>query len=161
MQFILLHVIFPHICARVMALELRQNFISAQYLENKSTEFHQILSLHLYWQVLAWDCNTSFFLHLYQSYGPWFTPKFRFPSISWEQIGRISPNFIYAFTLTRSSMGLIHIIFLHLNQSYGSLCTPKFLFHSISWDLTDISSPNFIYALILTSSSLALLRVNF
>ena len=56
-----------------------------------------------YWQGLAWDCYTSFFLHLYQSYG----------SISWEQIllDRISPNLIYVFTLTRSSIGLIHIIF--------------------------------------------------
>ena len=29
--------------SRVMALDLIQNFISLQYLENKLTEFHQIL----------------------------------------------------------------------------------------------------------------------
>ena len=31
-----------------MALDLRQNFISAHYLENKLTEFHQILYMHSY-----------------------------------------------------------------------------------------------------------------
>ena len=50
-------------------------------------------------------------LNLYQSYCPWLMQKFRFRSLSWEQIDRISPNFIYAFILTRSTMGLLHIIF--------------------------------------------------
>ena len=36
---------FSHICTRVMALDLRQNFVSIQYLEKKWTEFHQILSM--------------------------------------------------------------------------------------------------------------------
>ena len=49
-----------------MALDLRQNLVSAQYLENELTDFHQILEcIHL-----AWDCCMSFFAHLYQSYGP-------------------------------------------------------------------------------------------
>ena len=80
-------------------------------LENKWTEFHQILYMHSYWQDLFSDCYTSFFAHLYQYYGPWFMPKCRFRSITWEQIDRISPNFIYAFILTRSILGLLHIIF--------------------------------------------------
>ena len=33
-----------------MALDLHQNFSSAQYLENKWTDFHQILNMHSYWQ---------------------------------------------------------------------------------------------------------------
>ena len=49
--------------------------------------------------------------YLYQSDGPWCAPKFRFRSISWELIDRISPNFIYASILTRSSLGLLHVIF--------------------------------------------------
>ena len=53
-----------------MALYLRQNFVSAQYLENQLVEFHQILYTHLSWQDLAWDCYTSFFANLYPSYGP-------------------------------------------------------------------------------------------
>ena len=32
-------------------------------------------------------------------------------SISWEQMDRISPNFMYAFILTRYTLGLLHIIF--------------------------------------------------
>ena len=50
----------------------------------KNWDFHQISYMHSYWQELAWDCYTSFFTYLYQSYGPRFTPKFRFRSISWE-----------------------------------------------------------------------------
>ena len=96
-----------------MALYLSQNFVSAQYLENKWTDFHQILFMHSYWPDLALDWCMSFFSHLYQSYGPWFTPKFCFRSISWEQMDRISLNFIYAFILTslRSTLGLLQIIF--------------------------------------------------
>ena len=34
---------FSHLCTRVMALDLHHIFVSTQYLENKWTEFHQIL----------------------------------------------------------------------------------------------------------------------
>ena len=47
-----------------MALYLSLNFVSAQYLENQSVEFHQILYMHLSWQDLALDCYTSFFTNL-------------------------------------------------------------------------------------------------
>ena len=50
-------------------------------------------------------------IFFYQSYGPWFMPKFCFCSISWELLDIFSPNFICAFILTRSSLGLLHIIF--------------------------------------------------
>ena len=43
-----------------MALYLRQNFVSAQYLENQMVEVHQVLYMHLPWQNLAWDCYRSF-----------------------------------------------------------------------------------------------------
>ena len=101
-----IQVVCPSVC-----LSVRHNSISAQYLENKLTEFHKILYMHSYWQDLDWDCYTSFFTYLYQRYGPWFTPKVCFCSISWEQIDRISPNFIYAFLLTSSSFGLLRVIF--------------------------------------------------
>ena len=53
-----------------MALYLRQNFVSTQYLENQLVEFHQILYMHLSWQDLARDCYSSFLAKLYESYGP-------------------------------------------------------------------------------------------
>ena len=43
----LLRSFFSHLYI-VMALDLRQNFISTQYLANKKTEFHQILYMHSY-----------------------------------------------------------------------------------------------------------------
>ena len=42
----LLHLNFSHICTRVMVLDLRQNFVFAQYLENSFIEFIQILYVH-------------------------------------------------------------------------------------------------------------------
>ena len=51
---------FLHLWTRVMALDLRQNFVYPQYLEKKLTEFHQIWYMHSYWQDLRWDCYTSF-----------------------------------------------------------------------------------------------------
>ena len=44
----LLPVIFLHICTRIMALDSHQNLVSAEYLENKLAEFHQILYMHTY-----------------------------------------------------------------------------------------------------------------
>ena len=51
---------FLNICTRVMALYLRQNFVSALYLENQLVEFHQILYMHLSWQNVAWDVTRHF-----------------------------------------------------------------------------------------------------
>ena len=194
-----------------MALDLCQNFVSAQYLENKLTEFYQILYVHLYWQVLAWNYYTLFFAHLYQSYGPWFMPnftsaqylenkltefhqilymhsyyqdlardfytlffahlyqsygprfmpKFCFRLISGELFDRISPNFIYAFILTRSTWVLSNDIFLTFVPALWSLIYAKIRFRSISWEQTDIILPNFIYAFILTRSMLGLSHIIF
>ena len=73
------------------------------------------LYMHSYWQKLCWDCYTSFFAHLHQSYGPWFMPKFCFRAISWEQINRILPYWFFASILIRSKLGLLHVIFfIHL-----------------------------------------------
>ena len=99
-----------HICDRVMALEWRKNSVSTQYIENEWTEFYQIL--YMYWQNLGCDCYSSFPAHFYQSYGPWFTPEYRFRWIAWEQIVRISPYFnINASILTRCRLGLLAVIF--------------------------------------------------
>ena len=59
-------------------------------------------------------------------------PEFRFHSISLEQIDRFSPNFIYAFILTISRLGLLHIIFrtfvleLGLNEMYVWFLLPTY-----------------------------------
>ena len=82
-------------------------------------------------------------------------PKFCFRSISWEVFDRISPNFIYAFILTRSSSGLLQVIFAHF-QSNGPWFAPTFRFRSISWELIDRISPKFIYAYLFTRSTLGL-----
>ena len=39
---------FLHICTRIMAFNLCQNFVTAQYLENKWTDFDQTLYNYLY-----------------------------------------------------------------------------------------------------------------
>ena len=99
----------------------------------------------------AGSSYTLFFAPLYQSYGPWFMPKFRFHSISWELIDRISPNFIYIHSYWQDLYWDCHTTFsAHLYQSYGPC-----------WEQIVMSSPNFIYAFILTRSTLELLHIIF
>ena len=100
-----------HCSGAIIRFSDNSSFISAHYLENKLIEFYQILYMHLYWQDLGGDFFTSFFAHLYQSSGPWYTSEFLFCSISWKIIGRISSNFIHAFILTRSMLGLLPVSF--------------------------------------------------
>ena len=118
---------------------------------------------HHFWHDLPWDCYTSFFPNLYQSYGPLFKPKFRFHLISWELQDIFSPIFICALILilTRSSLGLLHVIFLKLVPELWSFIYAKILFPFKSWEPFGRISPNFIYAFILAGSSLELLHAIF
>ena len=81
---------------------------------------------------------------------------FCFRSISREQIDRISPNFIYAFILTRSTLGLLQtctsVMAIDLRLKFVSA-----QYHKNKFTV----SPNFIYAFILTRSTLGLLAVIF
>ena len=69
---------------------------------------------------------------------------------------RFSPNFIYAFILTKSSLGLLHVIFRTFVPELWPLIYATILF-PLNIMRTDGFSPNFIYAFILTRSSLGLL----
>ena len=122
-------------CIRVMALYLHKSFVSSQYLENELIEFHQIIYMHSYWLDLTCTCYMSFFAHLYKSDGPLFTPKFCCRSISREQIDRNSPNFIYAFILTRSRWELIVIFCLFVIMQWPWIDV-RILFCSMSLDFT-------------------------
>ena len=105
-----------------MALDLRQNFVFVQYLENKWTEFHQNLYMHSYWQDLRWECYTSFFTHLYQSYGPWFTPKFCFRSISWTN-GQILTKLYKTIYTDKIYLGIVSCHFSHICTSVSDSFT--------------------------------------
>ena len=115
--------------------------------------------MHSYYQDLASDCCTSFFPVLW----PLIYAKILFPlyMISWEPIDRISPNFIYAFILTWSTLSLLHVIFPTFVPELRPLIYAEISFCSISWEQIDIISPKFLYAFILTRSSLGLLHVIF
>ena len=55
--------------------------------------------------------------------------NFCFHSISGEQMGRISPNFVYAFILTISRLGLLPVIFsLFVTDYLWSLSDGRILF---------------------------------
>ena len=62
-----------------------------------------------------------------------------------EQIDRFSTNFIYAFILTRYSLGLLHLIFHAFLSELWPLIYTKFCFRSIFREQIDIISPNFMY----------------
>ena len=152
---------FLNICSRVMALDLCRNFVSAQYLENYWTYFHQILYMQSYWQDLAWHCYMSFFGNLYQSYGPFLCQNFVSAQYLENQLVEFHQILYMHLSLQNQACDCYKWFFANLYQSYGPWFTPKFRFRSISWELTDIFSPNFIYAFILTRSSSGLLYVIF
>ena len=90
---------FSHICTRVMVPWFKPKFLSAQYFENKLTEFYKFyICTHIDIDKIYY---TSFFAHLYQSYGHWFTQEICFFSISVEHIDRISPNFLYSIHIDK------------------------------------------------------------
>ena len=62
---------FSHICIRVMALDLCQNVESAQYLEKKLTDFHQIIYIYAFILIRSRLGLLHMILeHLYYCYGP-------------------------------------------------------------------------------------------
>ena len=75
-------------------------------------------------------------------------PKFRFHSISWEQIDIRSPNFIYAFILTRSTFGLLHIIFRTFVPEKWPLINARVSFTLNTLRTNWQNFTNFIYAFI-------------
>ena len=113
----------PSVCSPVIIFSFPLNIFRTLFIE-----FIQILYENWLWHDLPWDCYRSFFPHLYQSYGPWFTSKFHFSSISWDLLDIFSPNFIYAFMLTRSSLGLLHVIFRKFVPELWPFIYAKILF---------------------------------
>ena len=78
-----------------------------------------------------------------------------------NQLVEFPPNFIYASILTRSSLGLLHVIFGIFVPELWPLIYAKICFHSISWEQMDRISLSFIYAFILERSTLGLLHIIF
>ena len=105
-----------------MALDLYQNFVSAQYLENKWIEFHQILYMqimHLYWQNRGWDCYLSLALDCFLQHEKRCSgaivrfsdnSSFAFPSEDFFKISAKSANpdemshFVYIWASSRENL---------------------------------------------------------
>ena len=83
-------------------------------------------------------------------------PEFCFRSISFKQIDHFSLNFIYAFILIRSSLGLLHVIFCIFVLEFWPLIYTKFLY-----PLNILRTNLYIYAFILIRSRLGLLHMIF
>ena len=123
------------------------------------------LYVHWYWLIfrhdLDWDLHIIFD-HLYQSNDPWFTPEFCFCSISLEQTDWFSLNFIYAFILIRSSLGLLHVIFGTFVPELWPLLYAKILYPLNVLRTNWLIVTKFcIYAFILIRSRLGLLHMIF
>ena len=144
-----------------MALNWRQNFVSAQYLENALTESDQILYAHQHWHDLAWDCYLLLFAKFWRSY-----------VLDWHQ------NFVSAQYLENKLTESDQILYAHQHwqdlawdccpsffakfwRSYGPWLKSEFRFRSISWEQIDRIGPNFVCTSSLTRSSLGLLPVIF
>ena len=115
--------------------------------------------MHSYWQDLRWDCYTSFFAHLYQSYGPCFMP---FPlsilRTNWQNFTK----FYICILIDNIYVGIVTRHFWHIcTRVMAHSYAPTIYFRSISWEQIVISSPNLIYAFILTKSTLGLSHITF
>ena len=117
---------FSHICTRVMALDLRQNFVSDHYLENKLIEFHQIL-YSVYIDKIYIGIVTHHFSHICTSVMALDLRQNSFPFNILRTNGQNFTKF-YAFILTRSALGLLHIIFCTFVPELWPLIYAKILF---------------------------------
>ena len=87
---------------RVTVLDKCPKLVFAKYLENRWTEFNQILYTHYHWRDLCCYSKASFFANLQRSYSPWLMSEIGFCSISLEWMDRIQPNFVYTWSSTTS-----------------------------------------------------------
>ena len=83
------------------------DFISAQYLKNKSMELDQILHMGCHWPDLGWHLLCVNFHKSTTQLWPLVIVKILFPL----NIDGIWPNFVYALMLIRSRFGLLRINF--------------------------------------------------
>lgn len=97
----------------LMILDRHQNFVSAQYLQNESMDFDQMLHNAL---ILTWSrlglLRVSFhkFTQIH-SYGIWLMSKFRLRSVFQVRINEVWTKFAYALILIRYRLGLLHVNF--------------------------------------------------
>ena len=104
--------------------------LSQGYLDNQLVEFHQILYMHSSWQDLAWDYYVIFRKFVPKLW-PMIYAEISFP-LNILRTDFFSPNFIYAFILTRSILGFLHVIFRTFVPESWPLIYTKNCFRSIS-----------------------------
>ena len=94
-------------CTLVIALDWCQNFVSTQYLVNKCIDFHQIVYMHLYWQV------TIFLFRLFVT---------RVMGLEWCQ------NFVSTQYLQNKWTEIYQILYIHVCINID--------IHGLRWDRT-------------------------
>ena len=97
-----------------MALDSPQIFISAQYLENKLTDFHQLVYIAFILTRSTLGLLHIIFRILVPRYGPLSTPEFCSPQYLENKLTEFHQILYVAFILTRSTLGLLHIFFRKL-----------------------------------------------
>ena len=141
-----------------MALDLRQNFVSVQYLRNKWTELHQISYMHSFCQHLLWDVTHHFSHICTRVMNLDFAP---FPLNIVRTNVQILTNFYITIYTDKFYFGIGNCHFSHIYTSVMALDFTKVSFQFNILRKKDRISPNYIYALILTISNLGLLHIIF
>ena len=101
---------FSDICTRVMALDLCQNFVSAQYLENKWTEFHQTLFMHHIDKIYVGIVFRTFVPMLW----PLIYAKISFPSNILRTNGQNFTKFYKCIHIDKIYVGIVTHHFSHI-----------------------------------------------
>ena len=138
-----------------------QNFSFPLNIFSSFIEIIQILYAFILTRSGLGLSHILFHIFVQELNGPWFRPKFQFHSMSWEQIDRFSPNFIYAFILTRSMLGLLHILLLHIYTRVIALDSWQSFFSAQYLENKLTKFHQILYAFILTRSILGLLHAIF
>ena len=154
---------YLHICTRVMALDLLQNFVSVQYLENKWTDFSK-LYISIYTDKIYVGIVSCHFSQFVRELWPFIDVRLMLPLnilrhsglllharycsgaiVRFSDNSSLRQNFVstqylenkltefhqilyYAFILTRSKSGLLHVIFHTFVPELWPLIYSKILF---------------------------------
>ena len=122
----------------VTALERCQKLVFAQYIENGSTEFDQILYTHYHWQDLYCYSKASFFANL-QELQPLIDVRYWFLLNILRMDGQNLTKFCIHFIIDKIYVCIVKGHFIQIFLRVTALIDVRNCFCSISWEWIDRS----------------------
>ena len=129
--------VISQICNRVTVRHLFQNFVSAQYLENKLTQLDPIFVCAFIFTISSMNCFVIFLKFVAELWSL-IDVRIHFHSITLGQLDIFSPNFVYMH-LYWQDLGfecyLSFLLLLFVAELHGLWLMSEFSFLSVSLEL--------------------------